>query len=512
MADQHHDEADDYDNLDELAGPSPVENPDERQYYRHDSLELTRSGRESEIARRTDNLEKRQSQKNQKYREYVDGQNAILTELAGPRPIDQGDDHTTTPSSDNRASPSISLNTPPEPDEKSSSKRERVSSLATKLYTISYLILFSFLGTLARLGLQALTFYPGAPISGSVLWANFTGTLVLGFLMEDRQLFREEWGASKAQDFEDINMVRPRENVQHTVDEEKHETEADLVSQKKRHDTIKKTIPLYIGLAVGFCGSFTSFSSFVRDAFLAISNNLPSPNSHPSTPPIPSPTTTVHRNGGYSFMAFLAVLLLTISLSLAALQLGAHVAIAVHSITPTLPFRIMRKYLDPSVVFLAFGCWIGAIILTIFDPYGAWRGEALFALVFAPLGSLARFYTSVHLNGKIASFPLGTFAVNVVGTALLGVFYDLQHAPLGSTTRHLVGGGMLGCQVLQGMMDGFCGCLTTVSTWIAELEGLQRKHSYIYGSASVLSGLGFLIVIMGSLRWTIGFAPPACVT
>ncbi|KKF94975.1 putative protein C32A11.02c [Ceratocystis platani] len=41
----------------------------------------------------------------------------------------------------------------------------------------------------------------------------------------------------------------------------------------------KKTIPLYIGLATGFCGSFTSFSTFVLDAFLAAVNQLPSDSS-----------------------------------------------------------------------------------------------------------------------------------------------------------------------------------------------------------------------------------------
>ena len=61
-------------------------------------------------------------------------------------------------------------------------------------------------------------------------------------------------------------------------------------------------------------------------------------------------------------------------------------------------------------------------------------------------------------------------------------------------------------------MDGFCGCLTTVSTWIAELNGLGRRHAYVYGGVSVLSGLGILTIIMGSVRWTVGWGTVVCVT
>jgi fluoride ion exporter CrcB/FEX len=134
-------------------------------------------------------------------------------------------------------------------------------------------------------------------------------------------------------------------------------------------------------------------------------------------------------------------------------------------------------------------------------PPEIWRGRAVFALVFSPLGCLGRFYASIYLNNKIASFPLGTFVVNIFGTAIIGMTYDLQHVPLG---------GVIGCQVLQGIEDGFCGCLTTVSTWVIELTSLRRRNAYRYGGASVIIALCFLIVIMGSLQWTRGFSDLQC--
>lgn len=371
------------------------------------------------------------------------------------------------------------------------------SKLETQLYTVSYLVFFAILGTLARLGLQALTVYPGAPVVTGVLWANVGGCILMGFFSEDKNLFREEWGRKNSNNSNNGGA----------------EEDADAEWARK-HKTVKKTIPLYIGLTTGFCGSFTSFSSFIRDAFLALSNDLP----------VPAPEAGhVSRNGGYSFMAVVATIVTTVSLSLSALIFGAHLALAVDPVTPTFPLTFTRKILDRLAVLLGWGCWLGAVFLAIWPPdrHGvspteeAWRGRAVFAIVFAPLGCLLRYYVSLYLNARIPAFPLGTFAVNIFGTIVLGMCFDLQHAanigalsPLSTSTSTSTHAS---CQILQGIMDGFCGCTTTVSTWVAELNGLgRRRHAYLYGITSVAVALAFLVVIMGSLRWTVGFVHPAC--
>ncbi len=382
----------------------------------------------------------------------------------------------------------------------SATRRPRVSKLANELYTVSYLILFSILGTLARLGLQALTFYPGAPVQTGLLWCNVGGSLVMGFLSEDRKLFR---GVSGIGIEEKIKGDDDEDGISHPVS-----TSAD-----DRHAAVKKTLPLYIGLATGFCGSFTSFSSFMRDAFFALSNALPVPRNHLSSASMYS-TVNLPRNPGYSFFAVLAVLIMTIGLSLMALMFGAHLALILEPLTPAIPYLFARNIVHRFIVFLAFGCWLAAILMAIWPPdrpggpvgngfwmEETWRSQALFALVFAPPGCLLRFYISLHLNGKIKAFPLGTFAVNIFGTITEAVFLDLQRVPVG---------GMIGCQVLQGMSDGFCGCLTTVSTWVAELTALRTKHAYFYGMMSVSIALSFLVIITGSLQWTKGFSPLLC--
>ncbi|KAL8697631.1 MAG: hypothetical protein Q9201_007028, partial [Fulgogasparrea decipioides] len=350
------------------------------------------------------------------------------------------------------ASPTSSDITPQKPKPKPSTRHQRVSRFATELYTVSYLIFFSILGTLARLGLQALTIYPGAPVQTGVLWANVGGSLIMGFLAEDRKLFGS-WSSPSFQ---------PSQQ-QHTSNDKERLPFAS--THKKQHAAFKKTIPFYIGLSTGFCGSFTSFSSFIRDAFLALANALPVPVSHTSFTRV-DPASTVHRNGGYSLMALLAVIITTVSLSLSALAVGGHLALAVEKYTPSITYIFARRFMDRFIVLLAWGCWLGAVLMATWPPdreggpaytgngRERWRGQVLFATVFAPLGCLLRFYISLHLNSRIAFFPLGTFAINMLGTAMEGMFYDLQHS-------RLTGGGLVGCQVLQGLMDGFCGAATT---------------------------------------------------
>ncbi|KAK5118993.1 hypothetical protein LTR62_000204 [Meristemomyces frigidus] len=363
-----------------------------------------------------------------------------------------------------------------------------------ELYTISYLIFFSFLGTLARLGLQWLTFYPGTPILTPVIWANFAGSLCMGYLAEDEGLFREK------------NVDRSSTHESEKV--EKDGPELGKAEQMKR----KKAVPLYIGLATGFCGSLTSFSSFARDAFLALSNSLPSPLDHPAdySASTLSTSTTVSRNGGYSFEAWAAVVISTLALSLGGLLIGAHLASFLESVTPRIHTSVTWKVINPIIVFLAWGCWLGAVFLAIWPVRETWRGEAVFALVFAPLGCLLRFYASAKLNGLVPAFPLGTFTVNMLGTAIEGMCYDIQHVRVG--VMGMVGGGRVGCQVLQGVQDGFCGCLTTISTWVAEINSLRRKHGYGYAFASVLGSLCLMVVIMGSVRWTVGYSATVCDT
>lgn len=285
----------------------------------------------------------------------------------------------------------------------------------------SWLIFFSIWGALARLGLSALTKYPGSPVGG-LIWANFAGCFVMGFTAEEVRFFAPP-GASRSEN----GTPKP--------------------SRMHNWSSNKKAIPLYIGITTGFCGSLTSFSSWMRDSFLHMSNTQPA---YP-------------RHKGYNVEAMLAELIATVALSVAGIKSGAHLALFLRPYIPTMPTKY-RFHLDILGVILGIGCWIGATLMAGFRP--RWRGEALFASVFAPLGTLVRFIVSKRFNTVFKAFPLGTFLVNVAGSMIDAGSISLQHY---SEVQ------LVGCEVLRGLEDGFCGCLTTVSTWAVEIASLRRK-------------------------------------
>lgn len=483
-------------NLNELNAPEPVQRTDPSNKYQSNKTLESRHSQESD-ARFSTSSQPLCTPSNGPVRQNTSSSNGQhntsstldeeeeenLNEIVGPEPVEASDT-----SGEWRRNTSLE-----EARSRGSAADEYTASsvghspVATQIYIVAYLIFFAFLGTLVRLGVQWLTFYPGALVVISNLWANFGGCLVMGFLSEDRKLFRQP--------------IKPQKHDRKGDD--------DPGELRTQHTKFKKTMPLFIGLTTGFCGSFTSFSTFVRDMYLGLANRIATPLNHPGDHA--SKGSTVSRNGGYDFMTVLAVLIITILLSTGALKLGAHAALATEKYTPSLSFGFVRRVQDPLAVFFAIACWTIVVIFTIVPPApGAdiWRGQATFALVFAPLGCLLRFYLALKLNGKIPWFPLGTFVANMLGVIVYATCYTLQHVSL---DHDIIGGSIITCQLLQGIEDGFCGCLTTISTWAIELTTLQRRHAYFYGAASCLVGLALAVVIIGSAQWSVGFGDVICV-
>lgn len=109
-----------------------------------------------------------------------------------------------------------------------------------------------------------------------------------------------------------------------------------------------------------------------------------------------------------------------------------------------------------------------------------WAGVAL----VGGAGAVARFLLSAAVGRRGEGwFPWGTLAVNLSGTALLGLLSGLA---LHGDALTLAGGGLLGSY-------------TTFSTWMLDSERLAEHHSGRALAANVVGSLllGLAAVVLG---------------
>ena len=99
------------------------------------------------------------------------------------------------------------------------------------------------------------------------------------------------------------------------------------------------------------------------------------------------------------------------------------------------------------------------------------------------IGSVARFLLSAAMQRTFPGlFPYGTFAVNILGSLLLGILIGLSSRSLPTPEWRML------------LAVGFCGGFTTFSTFSLETAELLRGAHYtaalVYTGASVVVGLG----------------------
>lgn len=314
----------------------------------------------------------------------------------------------------------------------------------------------SIWGVLGRKGLMALTTYNGSFLSG-VIWANFAACIVMGMAVDSANVWKV------------------------LIDG------GDYAN--------KGIIGVYVGITTGFCGTLSSFSSVILEAFNKSADTLPS--EYYSYP-----------NSAYGIMEFLAVIIAHMCLSLTGFQIGKHFIDMIDPALPALSRKVYRT-LEKLWIVLGLVAFIIIVVLIGVKNNGSWRSWT-FACFFAPFGALSRFFLSKYLNHKIKNFPLGTFTANLWGTLLLAIFTLLGRGKLPGNALSQIVTNVLNCHVLAGLDDGFCGALTTVSTLVVELFGLTTLHSYRYGFYSITSSYIVTILVLGSYNWTVGLTNPVC--
>jgi fluoride exporter len=104
-------------------------------------------------------------------------------------------------------------------------------------------------------------------------------------------------------------------------------------------------------------------------------------------------------------------------------------------------------------------------------------------LLGGAIGAPLRYLSDLIVQSRHDSgFPLGTLLVNVVGSLVLGLTAGLVSQTASPWVFALVG-------------TGFCGALTTFSTFTYETVRLVEQHSVVQ---AVVNGLASVVVALGA--------------
>lgn len=124
--------------------------------------------------------------------------------------------------------------------------------------------------------------------------------------------------------------------------------------------------------------------------------------------------------------------------------------------------------------------------------------SVLCVAVGGALGSVARYLAIVFIGAATGpGFPWGTLAVNIIGSALMGVLAELGALVWQPSSE-------LRIFLTVGILGGF----TTFSAFSMDIAVLAERHSWteaiLYVALSLAAGVGSLFFAMWAVRQVVG--------
>lgn len=327
-------------------------------------------------------------------------------------------------------------------------------------YLVSLLVIsFSILGNLSRISLQKLTKYENSYINygaGTVVWVNFAASFVLSW-------------------------------CNHSVGLWSHILE-------NSGKTTFKQLAIHSGLSAGFCGSFSTLSSAIIEIFFKTIDL----------------TQGKVPNSGYRVMEFFSVTLTTFAIPFFGHALGIQFGLFCDNYIVPRISRILTyqntRILELTLAFAGIFALIANLVLTCTLSINYWyKNTYSFAILMGAFGALFRFKLSKY-NGKFFQswFPTGTLMANVIGCTIIGISELLLRGLVRDDQLLVV--HEVHRFVLNGFLAGFCGSLTTMSSFVNELYNLEHPwYQHIYFWATFIPCFFIVLLIDGSYAWTRGF-------
>ena len=320
------------------------------------------------------------------------------------------------------------------PKQRKNTIKITVDQILHHLISIAALSLGSYAGVTARISLSSLSEWDGISHFPS-FWAQIIGALVIGV----------------------------------------------LVIYKGRIQ--KRYIVIYTAVSTGFCGSLTTFSSWnVEAAQVLMQFNHTTLNSN--------------QHGYYtSGIGYLTVLLLGFGMPIAAMLLGRNISKACESVFEKMKLQRYTRCCTIPRVIISVSIIVGYIVVsaTLIAVCVYYTNYfLLFSLLLGSIGTYIRWQLSSLDNiASFQEFPLGTFLANTLGSIILVVtsiaiaFYtdETEIEPIKTA-------------ILTGVASGFCGSLTTVSTFLVQLSFMPFHKAILYALVSLLTSQVLIISII----------------
>lgn len=262
-------------------------------------------------------------------------------------------------------------------------------------------------------------------------------------------------------------------------------------------------------VTVGFCGSCTSYSTWIMRVFQGFSNQL-----------------HFNRHGLHNVMDAFTQTGATLGVSIAALYAGGALANFL-DLAAVLRTRsdsraadagddkgasARHTLFDAGAIALGLVFWAAAAVLC--GTYPPFR-TVTFALVMAPPGAVLRWYLARMNVSSSYENPIrarllyrvsrGTLTANLIAITLLSAAQTGMYVGYARGLASLGAHSALGCAALSGFQNGFCGCLSTVSTFAVELVTLKpHRIACAYAFVSWAAGLAICVLLFGVPWWTLG--------